>query len=198
MLQQTLQPDLTLLPEPQTAASPFDDIATLHALYQPRLFRFLLLNTRDRDLALTLTQDAFLQVWRTRAQFRGDCSAYTWITRIALNLLRTHTRTESFRFWKRTAATAIDATELSSRLPANNRSAEDLLIARQSLAQVWQAVETLSPRQRTVFLLRFIEELELTDIATATNLPLPTVKSHLYRALDRIRAAHSQTRKARP
>lgn len=199
MLPHTLQSeDLALLPTTQASANPFEDIAALHALYQPRIFRFLLLSTRDRDLAFTLTQDTFLKVWRTRASFRGDCSAITWITRIAVSLLRSHTRTEAFRFWKRAAASSVDATELTNRLTANGRSAEGQLIAHQSLTQLWQTVEQLSARQRSVFLLRYVEELEIHDIAAAMDLPIPTVKSHLYRALDRIRSTHSATRKDRP
>jgi RNA polymerase sigma-70 factor, ECF subfamily len=189
MLEETFQP--AMMPLEQTSASPFDDLAGIHALYEPRIFRFLLMSTRDRDLALTLTQETFLKVWTTRASFRGDCAVATWITRIALNLLRSHTRTEGFRFWKRAATTAIDADTLSARLPHNGRNAEQQLIAHQALAQVWKSVEELTPRQRTVFLLRYIEELELTEIAESMALPLPTVKTHLYRGLERIRAANA-------
>ena len=201
MLQETFEPaDLNMLPQSAVTASPFDDIASLHALYEPRIFRFLLLSTRDRDLALTLTQDTFLNVWRARSTFRGDCSVATWITRIALNLLRSHTRSEAFRFWKRAANTAVDASDLTNYLSQSGRSAEQHLIAHQSLTKVWESVEQLTPRQRTVFLLRFVEELELTEIAATMNLPLPTVKTHLYRGLDRIRAAHAELtpRKDRP
>jgi RNA polymerase sigma-70 factor (ECF subfamily) len=51
------------------------------------------------------------------------------------------------------------------------------------VAAVWRAVETLSEKQRDVFLLRFVEELELPEIAEATQMNVNTVKSHLYRAL---------------
>jgi RNA polymerase sigma-70 factor, ECF subfamily len=187
MLEETFNP--VILPMEQS--SPFEDLAGIHALYEPRIFRFLLMSTRDRDLAQTLTQETFLKVWTTRASFRGDCAVATWITRIALNLLRSHTRTEGFRFWKRAATTAIDADTLSARLPHHSRSAEQQLIAHQALAKVWQSVEELTPRQKTVFLLRYIEELELTEIAEAMALPLPTVKTHLYRGLERIRAANA-------
>ena len=51
----------------------------------------------------------------------------------------------------------------------------------------------LSERQRTVFLLRFVEELELADIAAITGLPISTVKTHLYRSLATIRKRHAQS-----
>jgi RNA polymerase sigma-70 factor (ECF subfamily) len=194
MLQNTLQPG-TLTMVANQSDSPREhqitDLTALHTLYAPRLFRFLLLSTRDRDLAESLTQDTFLKLWRTRDSFRGDCALYTWITRIAISLLQTHTRTETFKFWRTAAATSLDVTDLTVQIADNGRSAEDALIARESLAQLYQAVEQLSDRQRTIFLLRDIEEMELNDIAQALSLPLPTVKTHLYRALDRVRKSHS-------
>jgi RNA polymerase sigma-70 factor (ECF subfamily) len=49
------------------------------------------------------------------------------------------------------------------------------------------AVERLSERQRTVFLLRYVEEMELSEIARATGLSEGTVKAHLSRAVGRVR-----------
>lgn len=192
MPQQSLQTGDVVLAENEGASvTPFDDIAAVHALYEEKIFRFLLLSLRDRDVALSLTQDTFLNAWRTRAKFRGDCSIATWLMYIAMNLLRSHTRTESFRFWKRVGATAVSAEDLKSQLPHSQRSAEARMIAQAELEQVWQTVETLSGPQRSIFLLRFIEEAELSEIARVMNMPIPTVKSHLYRALDHVRAGRS-------
>ena len=177
--------------EAPSRPSELEDIDLIHALYEPAIFRFLLLSLRDRDAAQSLTQDTFLRAWRSRSSFRADCSVHTWLMRIALNLLRDHTRTDRFRFWKKAAATAVDAADLSTHLPHPNASAESQLIAHQQIAAIWQTVGHLSPRQRTVFLLRFLDELEIPEIAVATGLPVPTVKSHLYRALAVVRSAHA-------
>jgi RNA polymerase sigma-70 factor (ECF subfamily) len=56
------------------------------------------------------------------------------------------------------------------------------------VGQVAKAVEGLSERQRTVFLLRYVEELELGEIARTTGLNEGTVKAHLSRAVGRVRA----------
>jgi RNA polymerase sigma-70 factor (ECF subfamily) len=66
------------------------------------------------------------------------------------------------------------------------------------VALIWQTVSGLSERQRTVFLLRFVDEMELPEIAAATGIPLSTVKSHLYRALAAIRARHTTTPRETP
>jgi RNA polymerase sigma-70 factor (ECF subfamily) len=154
-------------------------------LYRARIFRYILFATRDEDVAESLTQDCFLRAHMARASFRGDCSMATWLMRIAVNLVRDHQRSMKLRFWKKAAM--LDAAEMSDRLPDMKSSTEHQLIARERVATVWRAVETLSDRQRNIFLLRFVEELELPEIAEAMELNLNTVKSHLYRALSAVK-----------
>lgn len=177
---------------PAVAVTPFDDLASVIGAHRPRVFRFLLASLRDADLAETLTQETFLRAWTSRASFRGDCSVITWLTRIALNLVRDHTRTHRFQFWRRVSAQAIDPAEIASFLPHPDSPAESRVIATEQVALLWKAVDTLSPRQRTIFLLRFIEEMDLSEIASVTGIPLSTVKSHLYRALTNIRVRHAE------
>jgi RNA polymerase sigma-70 factor, ECF subfamily len=166
-----------------TESRPVDlaDTAGLMRLYRARIFRYILFSTRDEDVAETLTQECFLRAFDARAQFRGDCAISTWLMHIAVNLVRDHLRNRRLRFWKK--APTVDATEISDRLPDRISSAEERLIARQRVAAVWTAVEGLSAKQRNVFQLRFVEELELSEIAELTGMHLSTVKSHLYRAV---------------
>jgi RNA polymerase sigma-70 factor (ECF subfamily) len=170
--------------------SPLDDIETAVALYQPRVFRFLLANLRDRDAAETLTQETFLRAWSARSSFREDCSIGTWLIRIALNLARDYTRTGRFKFWKNLAASAVDVTEVAASVPNHEGSVEAHLIAQEQVKLIWETVDGLSERQRSIFLLRFLEEMDIPEIAAVTGLPLGTVKSHLYRALNAIRSRH--------
>lgn len=174
----------------ETRATPFDDLDAVVALYEPRVFRFLLATLRDRDAAETLTQETFLRAWTTRESFRSGCSVSTWLLRIALNLARDHTRTDRFRFWKKVAESAVSATDIAASIPSRERTPESSLLAREQVSRIWETVAQLSMRQRSIFLLRFVEELELPEIAEATGLPVSTVKSHLYRALATVRANH--------
>jgi RNA polymerase sigma-70 factor, ECF subfamily len=184
------QPSIT-----QASATPLDDMDAIVAAYEQRIFRFHLISIRDRDVAQTLTQDTFVRAWSARSSFRGDCSVSTWLMRIALNLVRDHTRTDRFRFWKKVSETAIDISDISSHVPHRDSSLESRLIASEQMAIVWDSVAQLSDRQRSIFLLRFLEELELSEIASITGLPISTVKTHLYRALATIRARHNATLK---
>lgn len=182
---------LTLGAHAGARTTPLDDLDTVVALYQPRVFRFLLATLHDRDAAETLTQETFLRAWNARSTFREDCSVATWLIRIALNLARDHTRTGRFRFWKHVTASAIDVADVAALVPNHDASAEAQLIAQQQVTLIRETVATLSPRQRSIFLLRFLEEMDIPEIATVTGLPLGTVKSHLYRALNVIRERHN-------
>jgi len=181
----------------QPRATLLDDLENVVALYQPRVFRFLLATLRDRDSAETLTQETFLRAWIARASFREDCAIGTWLIRIALNLARDHTRTGRFRFWKNLSAHAVDVADVAASVPSGEGSSESRLIAQQQVAQIWETVAELSHRQRTIFLLRFLEEMDIPEIAVVTGLPLGTVKSHLYRALHVIRSRHGAQKEDR-
>jgi len=169
----------------ETAAQEFVEVVQTH---RPQIFRYLLASTRDVDLAETLTQECFLKAYRNWNRFRGDSSAMTWLMRIAINLEKDHWRNRRMQFWRQTRTNSVDLDEASEWLPSGERSAEQQLLAREQVSQVWQAVAKLSGRQRTVFLLRFTEDRELSEIAEATGLSEGTVKAHLSRALFKVRA----------
>jgi RNA polymerase sigma-70 factor (ECF subfamily) len=141
-----------------------------------------------------VTQDCFLKAYRARDEFRGDCSVATWLTRIATNLIRDSTRSRKFQFWKTASTTAVEVGAMADRIAAPVISPETSLVVREELAKVWDAVENLPGKQRSVFLLRFVEEMELPEIATAMGLHVGTVKSHLHRALAAVRKAMERTR----
>jgi RNA polymerase sigma-70 factor, ECF subfamily len=171
-----------------------EDITTLCATYRPRIYRYALLSLRDPDLAESVTQDCFLRAYRARGEFRGDCSIATWLMRIATNLVRDATRSRKFQFWKSVHTTAVEVSDIADRLRAPGGSAETSLVVKEQLVKVWDAVATLPGKQRSVFLLRFVEELELPEIATAMGLQVGTVKSHLHRALASVRKAMEASR----
>lgn len=162
----------------------FDEVVRL---YRPRIFRFLMASIGDRDVAESLTQDCFLKAFNARHQFRGDASLSTWLTRIALNLLRDHLRSRRMRFWQKTRDNALDLVDISDWIPDTAASAETAMLQRERVKEIWKAVDELSRQQRMVFILRFIEEMELSEIAEATGMNTSTVKSHLYRALRIVR-----------
>jgi RNA polymerase sigma-70 factor (ECF subfamily) len=172
----------------ESTASELDNIEELDRVYRPRLLRYVAFSTGDQDLAETIVQDCLLKAYSARASFRGDCAVSTWLTHIATNLIRDHQRTRKFQFWKKAARTAPDLTEVAGELTTRESSPERQVLARERAAQVTQALDSLSIKQRTVFMMRFIEEMDLSEICDATGMQINTVKTHLHRAVKAVRA----------
>lgn len=168
--------------------SELDDIDVLVKTYRARILRFVTFSTNDPDLAETITQDCLLKAYNARANFRGDASVSTWLTSIAVNLIRDHQRTRKFKFWRQAKASAVDVSDVASFVASDETTAEAQLIAKQQVARLATIIQDLSFNQKTVFLMKFSDEMELQQIAEAMKMPINTVKTHLHRALKAVRA----------
>jgi len=164
------------------------EFAVIVETYRPRVFRFLLASLRDRESAENLTQDCFLRAYRARDQFRGASSQATWLMQIAINLVRRHESNSRLKFWRRALRPGLSPADLREWLPDHEVSPEAAVLAKEQVLAIWSVVAQLSERQRTVFLLRFVEDMDLLEIAGATGMKEGTVKTHLFRALQSVRA----------
>lgn len=167
--------------------SELDDIDGLVRTYRARLLRFVACSTGDPDLAETITQDALLRAYNGREKFRGECSVSTWLTAIAINVLHDYQRTEKYKFWKKVKSSAIDVQEMASFIPANGLGPEGQLLAREKVKHLGQILGTLSHNQRTIFLMKFSEEMPVREISEVLKMPVNTVRTHLHRALKAVR-----------
>ncbi len=171
-----------------TRISELENIDALVRTHRARILRFVTFSTNDPDLAETITQDCLLKAYNARESFRGDSSLSTWLTSIAVNLIRDHQRTQKFKFWKQARATAVDVNDVASFIAAGQSTPEVQLIAREQVSRLGSVLETLSANQRTVFLMKFSDEMDLQQISSTLNMPINTVKTHLHRALKAVRA----------
>jgi RNA polymerase sigma-70 factor, ECF subfamily len=168
----------------KSPALEFEDFDRVVKQYRTRVLRFLLASLGDRDLAESLTQDCFWNAYKSRGTFRGECSVDTWLIRIAVNLVRNQVRTRRYQFWKRAERVGSDQIE---RWADRNISPEERASVNEQVLAIWNATSALSEKQRIVFVLRFVEDLDIHEIAAATGLTDSTVHVHLSRAVRRIR-----------
>jgi RNA polymerase sigma-70 factor (ECF subfamily) len=175
-------------------AGGIDDFDSLVRAHRPRIFRFMLASVRDTEAAENLTQDCFVRAYKARAQFRGDASTVTWLMQIAANLVRDHEGNSRLKFWRRSLRSGLDLSDVSDWVPDRQRSPEALASAKEQVRAVWNAAAKLSERQRTVFLLRFVEDMDLLEIAAVTGMKEGTVKAHLFRALQAVRAGLEESK----
>lgn len=176
---------------------PTDELHDFDALvraHRPRIFRFLLASLRNRETAENLTQDCFVKAFQARSGFRGASSVGTWFMQIAANLVRDHESSSRLKFWRRSLHADGDVADLSLAIPDGQQSPEAQAVAREQVQSIWTAAASLPARQRTVFLLRFVEDMDLLEIAEVTGMKEGTVKTHLFRALQSVRARLEATK----
>jgi RNA polymerase sigma-70 factor, ECF subfamily len=171
----------------ETPVVELQDFEKVVEIYWPKVFRFVFASVRDRDAAESLTQDCFVRAYKARNRFRGEASVNTWLMRIAVNLVRDFTRNRRLQFWRRAMSSSVDTRDISDWVPDRNISPESSAVVKERVEAVWAATRSLSERQRTVFLLRFVEDMDLLEIAEATGISEGAVKVHLFRALQAIR-----------
>ena len=165
-----------------------EDFDSLVRLHRPRVFRFLLASLRNKETAENLTQDCFVRAYQARDQFRGESSIGTWFMKIAANLVRKHESSGRLKFWRRSLQSDADVADLGGCLPDRQQSPETLALIREQVQAIMDAAAGLPARQRTVFLLRFVEDMDLLEIAEVAGMKEGTVKAHLFRALQAVRA----------
>jgi RNA polymerase sigma-70 factor (ECF subfamily) len=164
------------------------DFNALVEQHRPRVFRFLLASVRNRETAENLTQDCFMRAYQGLDRFRGASSVATWVLQIAANLVRSHESSSRLKFWRRSLRQDADIGDLDIPIPDRQQSPEQQALVREQVRGIWTAAAQLPARQRTVFLLRFVEDMDLLDIAEVTGMKEGTVKTHLFRALESVRA----------
>jgi len=183
-----LSPQSTLMTA--TMESPSEELRNFDAVvhtYRSCVFRFILACVRDRDDAESLTQDCFVKAFRNRQQFRGEAAVKTWLMQIAVNLVRDLTRSRRFQFWRRAQSSSLPAQDLGEFLRSREASPETTTLHREQVQAIWTATRKLSEKQRAVFLLRFVEDMNLAEIAVVLGVTEGTVKAHLFRALNAVR-----------
>ena len=165
-----------------------EDFDSLVRQHRPRVFRFVFASLRNRETAENLTQDCFIRAYQARQQFRRASSIGTWFMQIAANLVRDHESNSRLKFWRRNLESGADVADLGTAIPDHKHSPEALAVIQEQVRAIWSAAAGLPVRQRTVFLLRFVEEMSLLEIAEVTGMKEGTVKAHLFRALQSVRA----------
>jgi RNA polymerase sigma-70 factor (ECF subfamily) len=165
--------------------------ARLVALHEGMVFNLAARLLGDGEEARDVSQDVFLQVYRTLGRFEGRSSLKTWIYRIVVN----HCRNRQ-RFWRRRRKdrccpleTLTPADEARINAGGNGASPYDQVRLRERAQKVQQALLRVSFDHRAILLLREVEGLSCEDIAGALGLAQGTVKSRLSRARESLRAS---------
>jgi RNA polymerase sigma-70 factor (ECF subfamily) len=156
--------------------------------YQARAYRLALRVLRDEEAARDAVQDAFVKAYSALGRFEGRSSFFTWFYRLVMNQCLDARRRDK-------SAREVAFEEGSGQEPVPEASFESVpevdgvsfapaasLMRKQLLDHLAQAVERLPPAARETLLLREVDGLSYTEIATALGIPKGTVMSRLHYA----------------
>jgi len=158
----------------------------LIALYQNEIFRLVFFRTRSRMDSEDLTQDVFLAAFRYLPQLKESDRFRPWLYRIAVNRVRDFHRKKKFLafFGISEEKTEGDPADVA---PHSNPGALDKVIRDEFWLHVKQLSKRFSPMEKEVFFLRFLDQLNLREIAQILKKSESAVKTHLYRAIKKFK-----------
>jgi RNA polymerase sigma-70 factor (ECF subfamily) len=160
-----------------------DAFASLFHAHKARIYSVCLRMTNNTAEAEDLTQDAFLQVFRKLATFRGDSALSTWLYRIAVNTVLMHFRKKSLRQISLDEPYNQDAKQVRREYG----SRDDRLTGSVDRIALARAIKELPDGYRTIFLLHEVEGYEHQEIAELLDCSVGNSKSQLHKAKLRIR-----------
>ena len=166
--------------------------------YQRRITRVAFRLLHDSGEADCAAQESFLRAYQNLKDFREGSTFETWLTRICINWCKDRLKRRRLVFYFHQAPP--DREEEGALGPrdaaaTDEPSPERRAVSREIRERLRRAMESLSPRQRSVFVLKHFEELSIPEIADLTGLDSGTVKSHLFRAAHKIRERLGDQRK---
>jgi RNA polymerase sigma-70 factor (ECF subfamily) len=154
--------------------------------YQHKIVNLVMRYVRDPDLALDITQEAFLKAYRALPRFRGDSAFYTWLYRIAVNTAKNHLAAVR----RRPMDVELDLQDpeqydLHAKLKETD-TPEGINLSRELHETVEKAIEALPEDLRTAIVLRELDGMSYEEIAQTMDCPVGTVRSRIFRARDAI------------
>ncbi len=157
--------------------------------YQKKITRVAYRFLRDAGEADCAAQESFLRAYQNLEDFREGSTFETWLTRICINFCKDRLKRRRLVLFFHQAPSRADESDgdPADVAPAADPSPERRAAGREIRERLGAALESLSPRQRAIFGMKHFEEMSIPDIADATGLDQGTIKSHLFRAAQKIR-----------
>jgi len=156
--------------------------------YKKKIYYIAYDITGDQDDAEDVSQEVFIKVFRSLKTFRRNAKISSWLYQISVNASIDLLRKKSLKPEK-----SMDDTEradIQENLPGSSthaqnpeRIAEGFLIQK----HISQALQKVSPKERSVFVMRHYNELKIREIAEILNVSPGTVKALFYRATRKLR-----------
>lgn len=144
--------------------------------YQNRIYNFCKYMLKDDLDAQDATQDVFIKAYLNLDKFNLDATLYTWLYRIAVNTTIDYKRKHN------SILKLVTAFNIHQNMQSNINSPEDINESRDNISILISSLNKLSPKLRSIIILKEIEELSYEEICQILNVSIGTVKSRISRA----------------
>lgn len=166
----------------------FDELIRLYDKRILQIAHGIMGNMQD---AYDAYQDGVIRAYKKLPSFRFESSFNTWLTRIVINqALNMKKKNRIRQFLSFEQPELLPAEALDAGLPG----ADEVYVARELSAQIQQSLNSLSDRERTVFVLKHMHGYKLREIALMIDCAEGTVKNYLFRATRKLREVLSADR----
>ena len=173
------------------AAAKTGDVAAFEELvnrYERRIFRLAMNITQNREDAEDATQDAFLKSYQHLDNFQGDSRFYTWLVRIAVNEALMRLRRRRPNVSSLDEPIEADGELMPREIEDWGPTPEQRYRETELNSILSNAISSLDPIYRAVFVLRDVEQISTEETAEMLGISIPAVKSRLLRARLKLRS----------
>jgi len=174
--------ELTKLVE-RAVGGDFTAFGELYSIFLDRIYRYVFYQVRDKMTAEDLTEETFLKAWKGVKSYKGNGQSFSsWLFRIAHNCVIDYFRAKR------------EDVVLEKQIIANDSDPEQELEVKLMQQELLQAISHLAPQQKQVIILKFMEELDNSEIAKIMQKRQGTIRVTQMRALAALRRILSEER----
>lgn len=150
--------------------------------YERAIYFHILKMIRDQEQVEDLVQETFVKAFDNLNSYNTDYAFSTWLYRIATNHTIDYLRKKKLKTLSIDEPVKTREGDMQMQLPDESAGTDRSIIRKQRQKMVQQEIENLPPKYRRVIQMRHMEEKSYQEIAEALDLPLGTVKAHIFRA----------------
>jgi len=137
---------------------------------------------KEKELVEDLVQEVFMKAFKNLATYSNEYAFSTWLYRIATNHTIDYLRKKKLQTLSINDPYKTKDGELEIQLPDETYATDKQVIKKERKKIVQDAIANLPEKYRAVIQLRHMDELSYDEIADELDLPLGTVKAHIFRA----------------
>jgi len=149
--------------------------------YEERVFLIAVKIAKNDQDAEDIVQNVFITIFRKIDTFGFKSSFYSWLYRITMNTAFNHIKTRKFDEF------LTDNEDTERNIAVSNDDTSELVDAEVFQRALKNALKGLPEKQKTVFVMKYDQQLKIKEIAAILDLHQGTVKKYLFRANEKLR-----------